>query len=104
VSSQWGSGSTRAWRLLRSAVLARDRYRCRAHNDGWCAKAKRATSHTCTERAEETGEHAGQAHHVRGKRFGDDPRFIVASCKACNLHIGDPDQRADPQPQPRTQW
>ena len=101
MSTAWGSGSTRAWRLVRAYVLARDSYQCRAHADGWCAKANRSTEHTCTGRADQTG---GHAHHVYGKRFGDDPAYIVAACKACNLHIGDPDRQPDPQPEPRTRW
>jgi len=82
---------------VRSAVLERDGYQCRAHTDGWCTKANRKTDHTCTVQAD-------QAHHIRGKAFGDDPAWIVAACKACNLHIGDPDQQTDPQPKPRTRW
>jgi hypothetical protein len=97
VSTAWANGSTRAWRLVRSAVLARDSYLCRAHTDGWCAKANRATSHECTELAD-------QAHHTRGKAFGDDPAHIVAACKTCNLHIGNPAETVDPQPEPRTRW
>jgi hypothetical protein len=101
MSRSWGAGSTRAWRQVRSFVLRRDGYRCRAHADGWCDKANRVTPHTCTGRAGETG---GHAHHIRGKQFGDDPAYIVAACAACNLHIGDPDRKADPQPKPRTRW
>lgn len=104
MSTGWAGGSTRAWRLVRSAVLARDGYRCRAHTDGWCAKANRTTEHTCTGRAEQTGEHAGHVHHTRGKAFGDNPAHLVAACQTCNLHIGNPDNGIDPQPRPRTRW
>lgn len=104
MSRGWGGGSTRAWRQIREAVIIRDGGICRAHRDGWCAKAKRATEHTCTQRADLAGEHAGHAHHTRGKRHGDNPEHIVAACKSCNLHIGDPEQSVDPQPKPVTRW
>ena len=104
MSNAWAGGSTRAWRKTRAAVLQRDGYRCLAHTDGWCAKANRSTDHTCTELAEESGPNSGTAHHIRGKRHGDDPAWLVAACRACNLYIGDPDQVADPQPQPVTRW
>ena len=103
MSRTWAKGSTRAWRRLRAFILTRDGYRCRAHADGWCDKAP--GEHTCTERAELRGPHRGHAHHTLGKAVtGDDPRYIVAACQACNLHIGDPTKQADPQPKPRTRW
>lgn len=102
MSRGWKGGSTRRWRRTRAFVLARDGYRCRAHTDGWCNRVP--GKHTCTGRAELTGPHAGHAHHTRGKRWGDDPRHIVASCAPCNLHIGDPTKAPDPAPKPRTQW
>lgn len=97
MSRWWAGGSTRAYRVARAFVLDRDGRICRAHQDGWCAKAKRKTSHTCT-------SVGNQAHHTRGKRHGDDPNFMVASCAACNLYIGDPEQSVDPQPKPVTIW
>lgn len=33
-SAAWSKGSSRAWRRLRAAVLARDRYRCRRCGQG----------------------------------------------------------------------
>jgi hypothetical protein len=104
MSKLWSRVSARPWRRIRAHVLARDGYRCRAHNDGWCAKAARSTPHQCTGRAELYGPHSGHAHHTRGKAYGDDPRFIVAACQACNLHIGDPAKGADPTPKPVTRW
>lgn len=104
MSRTWSRGSTRRWRGIRAYVLTRDQFLCRAHPEGWCAKANRSTQHTCTVRAEMTGEHAGHAHHTRGKRFGDDPAYIVAACAACNLYIGDPEKGPDPRPEPRTRW
>jgi hypothetical protein len=97
----WQNGSTRAWRRLRAAVLARDRAVCRAHGDGWCARARTAGrngEHTCIR----TATHA---HHTHGRSAtGDDPRFIVAACEPCNLYIGDPAALADPSAQPVTKW
>jgi hypothetical protein len=96
--SNWDGGSTRHWRIIRLYVLVRDGYRCRAHADGWCAKAGRKKEHTCTTYAE-------HAHHVLGRaRTGDDPAFIVAACKACNLYIGDPTQHGDPPLTIITNW
>ena len=103
MSRTWAKGSTRAWRRLRAYVLARDGYRCRAHADGWCAKVP--GQHTCTGIAALAGPDAGHAHHTRGKAVtGDDPRYIVAACQACNLHIGDPTQHSDPPNKAVTRW
>lgn len=103
--SSWAKGSTREWRRLRSFVLSRDGYRCRAHVDGWCARSGNTNEHTCTVHATLSGPHAGHAHHTKGRAVtGDDPLFIVAACKACNLHIGNPTQQPDPEPTPRTRW
>jgi hypothetical protein len=95
--SNWEAGSTRHWRTIRAYVLQRDG-RCRAHADGWCARAGRTTSHECTGRPE-------HAHHVLGRsKTGDDPRYIVAACAACNLYIGDPTQHGDPPLTTITTW
>lgn len=104
MSKTWASGSTRRWRTIRAMVLARDHYQCRAHQDGWCARANRPGPHTCTGRADLTGPHAGHAHHTHGRSVtGDDPRHIVAACQACNLWIGDP-TTTDPPGRSATQW
>lgn len=89
---------------MRAAVLARDGYRCRAHPTH-CAAAG-AAPHVCTRAAPLRGGPgvAGHAHHLDGKRNGDDPSRIVAACPACNLAIGDPARARDPEPRPRTQW
>lgn len=94
MSKGWAGGSTTAWRKVRAFVLNRDLYRCRAHADGLCQR--KPGPHDCTG----VGE---QAHHVYGKRYGDDPAHIVASCAPCNLHIGDPDH-GDPQGRSMTRW
>lgn len=103
MSKAWASGSTRAWRRIRAQVLARDRYRCRAHADGWCAR--KPGRHVCTGRADLTGPHAGHAHHTHGRGVtGDDPRYLVAACQACNLHIGSPEKHGDPRGRSATRW
>lgn len=108
MSKTWAGGSTRAWRKLRMSVLARDhatndprtgqRWRCRAHDEGWCER-KRPGPHSC----EGIMEHA---HHTLGRaRTGDDPRYIVGACSTCNLWIGDPGAVAgDPPTVPVTRW
>jgi hypothetical protein len=84
-SQWWKGGSTRAWRKVRLAVLNRDQWRCQLQIPGICTT--RAT----------------HVHHVRGKQHGDDPAYLLSSCQACNLHIGDPERmEADPDPRPST--
>jgi hypothetical protein len=43
-------------------------------------------------------------HHVRGKALGDDERYLVAACTACNLKLGDPTKLADPPNEAITKW
>jgi len=84
MSKAWAAGSTRRWRRTRALVLARDGYTCRLRLPGCTGKAD------CV-------------HHVHGKAItGDDPRYLVASCQACNLAIGEP--VLDPTPKAVTQW
>ena len=84
MSRGWEGGSTRAWRKTRQAVLDRDQHRCQLQLDGCTTRA------TCV-------------HHLRGKVMGDDPAWLVASCQACNLRIGDPNSgTTDPRPRPST--
>lgn len=107
MSRTWSRGSTRGWRRLRARILLRDEYRCRAHADGWCDAAP--GEHTCAgDGSPATARTADgepmTAHHTRGRSVtGDDPRYLVASCAACNLHIGEPG-RHDPQPRPVSRW
>lgn len=100
MSSSWAGGSTTAWRKVRARVMERDRvagWGCRAHDEGWCARAS-APAHTCTKTP-------GVAHHTLGRAVsGDDPEHMVAACAACNLAIGDPNARPDPQPKRGTKW
>ncbi len=79
MSKSWGKGGTRAWRKRRAQVLA-DNQRA---SGGRC---RLAVADVCTLAAT-------QVHHVRGRAAtGDDPRWLVASCRPCNLHVGDPQQ------------
>lgn len=86
----WDKGSTRAWRRIRAAVLAENQ----RTNQSKCVLA---IPNVCT----------GQAtcvHHTQGRAItGDDPRYLVASCKPCNLHIGQP-SRNNPQPRKISKW
>lgn len=85
MSEGWKGGSTRAWRRIRTIVLKRDGYVCQLQIEG-----------TCVHRAD-------SVHHVLGKRHGDDPAHLLASCTPCNLKIGDP-QRHDPEHEQHTRW
>jgi 5-methylcytosine-specific restriction endonuclease McrA len=86
VTNSWTKGSSRAWRQVRLFVLNRDGYLCQLRLS------------CCTGLATE-------AHHVLGRQItGDDPQFIVASCKRCNLRVGTPSGHADPAHTARTSW
>jgi 5-methylcytosine-specific restriction endonuclease McrA len=79
VSERWAGGSTRAWRDTRAAVLDRDRWTCQL----------------CGERIPRglprDDPDSAQVHHTRDRRLvGDDPRYLVASHRRCNLTAGDP--------------
>jgi hypothetical protein len=86
VSRAWAGGSTTRWRKTRAMVLQRDSWICQLNLDG------------CTHRAT-------QAHHTLGRLItGDDPAFLVAACRECNIKLGDPMKQPDPPPTPRTKW
>jgi 5-methylcytosine-specific restriction endonuclease McrA len=85
MSRSWAGGSTRQWRRTRQVVLARDHGLCRLQITGVCT-----VTATCV-------------HHILGRAVtGDDPRYLVAACEACNLAVGEP--TPDPEPTPRTEW
>lgn len=92
MSRSWAKGSTRQWRAVRARVLAENRGaphygRCALGVDGVC-----------------TGGEATHVHHVVGRTVsGDDPRFLVATCSACNLHVGEPAKHS-PKPKRISSW
>lgn len=47
---------------------------------------------------------ADTVHHTQGRAVtGDDPRYLVASCRACNLHVGEPAKHT-PRPRRVSRW
>ncbi len=97
MSTAWAKGSTRAWRRTRAAVLARDGYRCRLQVDGICIGEAPLRGRP--------GVPAGHVHHTHGRNTtGDDQTHLVASCRPCNLHTGDPTRTPDPPPRPWNRW
>lgn len=86
----WDKGSTRAWRRIRAGVLEENR----RTNGGRCVLA---IPGVCTGMAT-------CVHHTVGRAVsGDDPRYLVASCKACNLHVGEPAKHT-PKPRRVSNW
>ncbi len=82
----WVKGSTRRWRKIRAAVLARDRYRCQIRLPKVCT-----TQATC-------------AHHTLGRAItGDNMAYIVAACAPCNGAVGEPG-RNQPEPKRISRW
>lgn len=95
MSKGWEGGSTRAWRGVRARVLLRDGYLCQLRMPG-----------VCTVDAPARG---GHVHHLHGKAScvgcrADRHDHLVASCKACNLHTGDPSTTVDPPNRGVTKW
>jgi 5-methylcytosine-specific restriction endonuclease McrA len=91
----WAKRSYRPWQRVRVYVLARDGELCQVQGPRCLGRAPIRAS---------GGIPAGEAHHVQGRSVtGDDPEHMVAACRACNQHIGDPTKH-DPDPEPRTQW
>jgi 5-methylcytosine-specific restriction endonuclease McrA len=73
MSRIWTGGSTRRWRRIRAYVLDRDHHTCQAQVRGLCDLI------------------ATEAHHTLGRAItGDNPDYLIAACKPCNIHIGDP--------------
>lgn len=100
-------GSQRNWRRTRAGVLARDGWRCRMadvvagrylpHLTPWRDTLRVSPDCTGGDRS------LLHCHHVRGREVGDDPRYLLTSCRACNLATGDP-RRADARPNLVTRW
>jgi len=90
MSRSWSKGSTRAWRRLRAWVLAENQ----RTNQGRCTLA---IPKVCTGQAT-------QVHHTQSRAIvGDDPKYLVAACQACNLHVGQPG-RNSPEPKRVSNW
>lgn len=73
-----------------------NRGRCKLNVGRECAKHGHPCPGVCTGVATEV-------HHTRGKAFGDEERYLIAVCKACNLHVGQP-AAAIPDPKPVSNW
>jgi hypothetical protein len=93
MSYAWRNGSSRRYRRIRAYVLARD------------ARTLRGRGGRCMVRLPGVCTGWAQvAHHTLGRKVtGDDPRYMVAACEACNLTIGEPTKR-QPQPKQVTKW
>ncbi|MGH2671104.1 MAG: HNH endonuclease, partial [bacterium] len=77
MSTSWAKGSTRAWRKLRARILDQNQ----RDNQGKCTLQ---LEDVCTGQAD-------TVHHTLGRAItGDDPRYLVAACMACNRNIGEP--------------
>jgi 5-methylcytosine-specific restriction endonuclease McrA len=87
VSASWAGGSTRGWRTLRLYVLTRDQWVCQL----------------CEQPIDPLLIHphprSPQVHHIHGKALGDDPRFLQAAHRDCNLKA-----RVEPQPRRVSRW
>lgn len=108
MSASWAAGSTAEWRRVRAAVIVRDGRRCRMADlaAGTLYRHLRIYRHLATPSPSCTGGAAEllQVHHVLGRAAtGDDPRFLVAACRACNLATGDP-AATDPPHRAMTDW
>ncbi|QFU87867.1 HNH endonuclease [Amycolatopsis sp. YIM 10] len=92
MSEAWAGGSTRAWRRTRLFVLNRDRWIC-----GLCGFA-------IDPLLEHPHPMSASVHHIRGKKYGDDPAWLQAAHRKCNMDVGDPNNQPDPEPRPMTEW
>ncbi|GHG97270.1 HNH endonuclease [Amycolatopsis roodepoortensis] len=92
MSTSWAGGSTRRWRRIREAILARD---------GWICQL---CQHAIDPRLSHPHPRSAHVHHLDGKVYGDDPDRMVATHRECNLKVGDPTKAPDPEPRPMTAW
>lgn len=89
MSKAWAQGSTARWRRVRARVLAEN---------------LRTNKGRCTLRLRGCIGQADTVHHVLGRGVtGDDPRYLVATCRACNLRVGEPGQ-GSPSPKRVSRW
>lgn len=100
MSRSWSGGTGRGWRALRARILranlAAHGGSCQLNVGAHCPRHDRPCTDVCT-------GVATTVHHVRGKAAGDDPRYLIACCAACNAHVGDPGTY-DPRPRPVSNW
>jgi hypothetical protein len=90
MSRAWRGGSTSRWRKVRAQILAENL----AATGGAC---QAAVPGVCTGQQE-------QVHHVLGRAVsGDDRRYLMPVCAACNRAIGEPGKRL-PQHKTVTKW
>lgn len=89
-SGAWAKGSSTRWRKIRASVLRRNA----EENNGQC---QLLIDGVCTGKAT-------CVHHVLGRSVtGDDPKYLVASCRECNLYVGQP-KLNDPHPKRISRW
>lgn len=108
MDQTWTGGSTRRWRRIRAAVLAANAapigkgawvngYGMPVWHRGTGGRCRLGITDVCTGLAT-------CVHHTLGRRAtGDDPRYLLATCAPCNLHVGNPQVRT-PQPRRVTRW
>lgn len=100
MSRAWARGSTAAWRRLRAQVLLANQ----AENQGRCQVAIPGTWLNAKGETVQCLGVADCVHHRVGRAVsGDDPRFLVACCTPCNLHIGEPKSNS-PQHKRVSEW
>ena len=90
MSKAWAQGSTYQWRAVRARVLRANA----AENGGRCV----------VQLPDVCEGQANQVHHTMGRAVtGDDPRYLVAVCGACNRAIGEPKHNS-PQHRRVSEW
>jgi 5-methylcytosine-specific restriction protein A len=88
MSKAWAAGSDTRWRTFRLTILERDR--------GVCTLREQGCTGTAT-----------QVHHIVPLARGGakyDPGNCTASCKTCNLALGDTPPAPQPAPRPTSTW
>ncbi len=108
MSKGWGGGSTTRWRALRADVLARNQQehggRCQLSYPGEWSVVIREAGGQRVETRRCTGV-ADTVHHTLGRGVtGDDPRYLMGVCAACNRKAGEPMAGPDPAVAPVTAW
>lgn len=81
-SRAWRGANNWAWSKVRAVVLNENLMT----NEGRCTLRLEG----CTTRAEEV-------HHILGRAMtGDDPRYLTATCRSCNIKVGNPSSISPP--------